>query len=234
MEDQPSTKVPELEVPDVVESTDLEPVSFVTQTSAPSKPEISLPDLPVTIAAVAAQEVAHNSLSENHEATAPEAVSSVPVPAPVKEKPSAANVAAPIHDSALQILFMTEEELDAKTIVKLVCQLPSVTGCAVMFEDGLRLAGNFPDGDTQGFSAMAAPFFKRASRFVSELELGSLQTFTLHTENGLLSFFMHDNICVGVRHTGRGFMPSVREKLEVVTRELARMYATAKLQPDSE
>ncbi len=123
---------------------------------------------------------------------------------------------------------MTEEEMDAKTIVKLVCQLPSVNGCAVMFEDGLRLAGNFPASNTEGFSAMAAPFYKRAVRFVSELELGTLQAFTLNTENGLLSFFMHDNICVSVHHAGRGFMPGVREKLEVVTRELARMYATAK------
>ena len=99
-----------------------------------------------------------------------------------------------------------------------------------MFEDGLRLAGNFPDGDAEGFSAMAPPFYKKAARFVAELELGQMLTFTLHTDNGLLSFFMHDNICLSVRHTGRGFMPGVREKLEIVTRELARMYSTAKLE----
>ena len=161
-----------------------------------------------------------------------------PVPVaeiPAKELPAAAKpkaVTVPVrstaNDGVLQTLFMTEEEMDAKTIVKLVCQLPAVNGCAVMFEDGLRLAGNFPSGNTEGFSAMAAPFYKRAVRFVSELELGTLQAFTLNTENGLLSFFMHDNICVSVHHAGRGFMPGVREKLEVVTRELARMYATAK------
>ena len=156
------------------------------------------------------------------------------VAAPAVEKSAPAGTPARAFDSVLQTLFMTEEELDAKTIVKLVCHLPSVTGCAVMFEDGLRLAGNFPDGDSQGFSAMAAPFFKRAARFVSELELGGLQTFTLHTENGLYSFLMHDNICVSVRHTGRGFLPGVREKLEVVTRELARIYATSKAQTDAE
>lgn len=148
--------------------------------------------------------------------------------APVNSKPATVPVRSAANDGILQTLFMTEEEMDAKTIVKLVCQLPAVTGCAVMFEDGLRLAGNFPADNTEGFSAMAAPFYKRAVRFVSELELGTLQAFTLNTQNGLLSFFMHDSICVSVHHTGRGFMPGVREKLEVVTRELARMYTTAK------
>ena len=37
---------------------------------------------------------------------------------------------------------------------------------------------------------------------------------------------MHDHICLSVRHAGRGFLPGVREKLEVVTRELARMYTS--------
>ena len=41
------------------------------------------------------------------------------------------------------------------------------------------------------------------------------------------SFLMHDDICLAVRHANRGFMPGVREKLEIVVRELARMYSTA-------
>jgi predicted regulator of Ras-like GTPase activity (Roadblock/LC7/MglB family) len=131
-------------------------------------------------------------------------------------------------DTPLQSLFMTEDELDAKTIVRLVSAWPGLEGCAVMFEDGLQLAGNFPhEGDAEGFSAMAPPFFKRARNFTGEINFGALQAFTLHTERGLVSFFMHDQICVSVRHTGRGFLPGVREKLIIVTRELARMYATA-------
>ncbi len=47
--------------------------------------------------------------------------------------------------TVLQTIFMTEDELDAKTVVKLVSQLPGINGCAVMFGDGLQLAGNFPE-----------------------------------------------------------------------------------------
>ena len=123
---------------------------------------------------------------------------------------------------------MTEDELDAKTIVKLVTQLPGIDGCTVMFGDGLKLAGNFPEnGQAEGFSAMSPPFYKRTLNFTSELKLGELQGFTIYTDSGLLSFFMHDDICMSVRHAGRGFLPGVREKLEVVTRELAQMYSAA-------
>lgn len=176
------------------------------------------------------------------ESTAPgeetEPVASPPdEPAPTAELP-ATNPSEPAavptrargaaQDSELQTVFMTEDELDAKGVVRHVCQLPGVTGCAVMFADGLRLAGNFPEGDTEGFSAMAPPFFKRTGHFATEAALGSLQAVTLYTDQGMLSFFMHADICLGVCHTGRGFLPGVREKLAIVTRELARMYATEK------
>ena len=59
---------------------------------------------------------------------------------------------------------------------------------------------------------MSPPFYKRTMNFASELKLGALQAFTIYTETGLLSFFMHDDICMSVRHAGRGFLPGVREK----------------------
>ncbi len=144
-------------------------------------------------------------------------------PAPAPALPAARPLP---KDSVLQAMFMTDDDLDAKTIVKLVCQLPGLDGCTVMFGDGLRLAGNFPEnGQVEGFSAMSPPFFKRAINFASEAKLGALRACTIYTETGLLSFFMHDDICVSVRHAGRGFLPGVREKLEVITRELAQMYS---------
>ncbi len=135
-------------------------------------------------------------------------------------------------DTILQTLFMTEDDLDAKAIVKHINQLPGIDGCAIMFGDGLPLAGNFPDGNEKaGFSAMTPPFFKRTLTFADSLNLGGLEALTLYTANGLLSFFMHGDICVSVRHTGRGFLPGVREKLDTVTRELARIYSTEKPVP---
>ncbi len=203
-----------VEPPAAVEPSPLEEALAMMESTAPvetskeqAEPEAKLPEVMPMVAVESKPEVA----------AAPEPAASAPVVVPLKGR-----------DSELQTLFMTEEEIDAKVVVRLVCQLPGVSGCAVMFADGLRLAGNFPEGDAEGFSAMAPPFYKRTQNFVSELKLGGLKAFTVYTEKDLLSFFMHDDICVSVRHSGRGFLPGVREKLEVVTREMAGMYSSAK------
>lgn len=169
---------------------------------------------------------------EAKSAPAPAAVPETPVVEAKQLEPAPTTQTVPVpmkgKDSELQVLFMTEDELDAKAIVRFVSQMPGIDGCTVMFGDGLRLAGNFPDeSQSEGFSAMAPPFFKRAKNFAIETGLGTLQSFTLHTDGGPCSFLMHDDICLAVRHSNRGFMPGVREKLDIVVRELARMYSTA-------
>ena len=123
---------------------------------------------------------------------------------------------------------MVEDDLDAKKVVKLASQLPGMKACTIMFTDGLKLAGNFSaDQESEGFCAMTPAFFQKARTFTRELSLGELSAFTIHTERGLLmSFFMHENVCVSVAHSGRGFVPGVREKLQNITRQVAALYST--------
>ena len=221
----PAPSLPFIDAPSVPQET-TPPTTDTTDVPYPVADKGSVVEpLPLPPLAVIGTPIEESPPAEKVEE--PATVEGLVVSVPIKETPVLRDRPVATPDSALQTLFMTEDELDAKMIVKLVSQLPGLNGCTVMFEDGLRLAGNFPDGDTEGFSAMAAPFYKRAARFVSELELGQLHAFTLYTGTELLSFFMHDSICVSVRHTGRGFLPGVRDKLEIVTRELARMYSTS-------
>lgn len=154
-------------------------------------------------------------------ASAPPATEETPAPVP-KAIPPLVRPA----DSALQTLFMTEDELDARMVARLASQLPGVNACSVMFQDGLLLASSQPqDGQTEGFSAMAPALFHKMLNFITELSLGELQACTLYTEDGLLSLFAHGDICLSVRHSGRGFLPGIREKFVTITRELAAMYA---------
>ncbi len=128
----------------------------------------------------------------------------------------------------LQSIFMTDETLDAKKVVRLVSKLPGITACTIMFSDGLTLAGNFPkELDGEGFSAMSPQFYRRAVAFTTELNLGEMQTYSVYTDRVVLSFFMQEDICLSVMQTGRSFLPGVREKLMCVTTELSRMYARA-------
>ncbi len=175
-------------------------------------------------------------------AFAPVEPSPAPAKAPEPEAPAAENEPAPAPaafdatrqerldaaQDALREVFMIDEEFDAKKVVKLASQLPGIKACTIMFTDGLKLAGNFSaDQESEGFCAMAPAFFLKARTFTKELQLGELNDLTIHTERGLLmSFFMHDDICVSVSHSGRGFLPGVREKLQAVTRQVAALYST--------
>src|SRR5262249_17599164 len=83
----------------------------------------------------------------------------------------------------LQSIFMTDETLDAKKVVRLVSKLPGITACTIMFSDGLTLAGNFPkELDGEGFSAMSPQFYRRAVAFTTELNLGEMQTYSVYTD----------------------------------------------------
>jgi predicted regulator of Ras-like GTPase activity (Roadblock/LC7/MglB family) len=160
-----------------------------------------------------------------------QAQESAPAPEPIRI--SLSEFAPHVEsDAALQAILMSDEDMDAKTVVRLVSKLPGISGCTVMFGDGFRLAGNFPEeGQAEGFSAMAPVFYKRAATFAEEVRFGDLQTLTLYTGDGLLSFFMDADICLSVKHSGRGFLPGVREKLQGVTREMAVKYAAAHSAP---
>ena len=57
--------------------------------------------------------------------------------------------AAPAERTPLQVALDTDETLDAKSVVAHVSRLPGVKACAIVFSDGLSLAGNIPDVSTR-------------------------------------------------------------------------------------
>lgn len=198
------------------------------------------PETPVAVAAAATPEVPLPV--PDLMPAAPEDRDVDQLPAPVlpaangqhSRVPMAALTAVPesspedIQD-ALRAIFMVDEELDAKKIVRHAASLPGLKACAVMFDDGLKLAGDLEDGlsVSEGFCAMTPPFFRRARAYAAELGLGETQCVSLQTDRALLSFFMAGNVCLSVQHVAnRPFLPGVREKLLAATTEMARMYAT--------
>ncbi len=209
------------------------PISRVVESVTPANPEVEAPvrtttrivlgasSAPVTVQPHLKPALLHDPIDEKAK---PE-TTSVPLEPAGEEDPSERQ---PTGMAELQSLFMTDETLDAKKVVRLVSKLPGITACTIMFSDGLTLAGNFPkELDGEGFSAMSPQFYRRAVAFTTELSLGQMQTYSIYTDRSVLSFFMQEDICLSVMQTGRGFLPGVREKLMSVTTELSRMYARA-------
>jgi predicted regulator of Ras-like GTPase activity (Roadblock/LC7/MglB family) len=126
----------------------------------------------------------------------------------------------------LQVALETDEKLDAKSVVAEVNKLTGVKGCALMFGDGLSLAGSLPaEYETDGLCAMAPSLMQRIENHMVETKLGALRGMTLACAKGSVTFFMHENLCLAALHASDELGAEVREKLARVVHELSRKYS---------
>jgi predicted regulator of Ras-like GTPase activity (Roadblock/LC7/MglB family) len=111
-------------------------------------------------------------------------------------------------------------------VAELASQLPGIGACLVLSADGRMLGGNFPSSiDTAGFEHMAPLVYANMRELSDGLGVGNAETFTVHTDKGMLSFFMGDGRCLSVLHESRRFVPGVRERLILIARELSKLNA---------
>jgi len=128
--------------------------------------------------------------------------------------------------SPLQVALDTDEKLDAKGVVAHINKIPGVKSCAILFGDGLSLAGSFPaELETDGLCAMAPSLMQRLENHMVETKLGALRGMTLFCAKGAITFFMHENLCLGALHAGPDLPTESREKLGRVVHELSRKYS---------
>jgi predicted regulator of Ras-like GTPase activity (Roadblock/LC7/MglB family) len=128
--------------------------------------------------------------------------------------------------NALQTAFDTDEDVDAKTVVAHVVKLAGVKGCAIMFNDGLGLAGNLPgEFQAEGLCALGPSFLKRLEDHMAATKLGSLRAVTLSCAKAAITFFMHDNLCLAALHAKEELAADVRERLARAVHELSEKYS---------
>jgi predicted regulator of Ras-like GTPase activity (Roadblock/LC7/MglB family) len=120
------------------------------------------------------------------------------------------------------------EELDGKAAVELIAALPGVTACALMFRDGLSLAGQLPDEyNADGLCAMAPSFMQRIENHMVETKLGDLRTMTLSCSRGAITFLLHDNLCLAALHVKDDLTSDVRERLAHIVHQVSKKYSHA-------
>lgn len=128
--------------------------------------------------------------------------------------------------NALQVALDTDDTLDAKSVVTHACRLPGVSACAIVFSDGLSLAGNIPDiYEAEALCAMAPEIVKRIDEQMNNANLGALCGITVFCAKAHVSFFAHGNICLAALHSAGEIAGGIRDRLNRTTQELARMYA---------
>src|SRR5438270_8137994 len=126
----------------------------------------------------------------------------------------------------LQVALDTDEKLDAKGVVALINKMPGVKACAILFGDGLSLAGSLPaELETDGICAMAPSLMQRVENHLVDTKLGLLRGMTLSCVKGAITFYMHENLCLTALHADLDLPGETREKLGRIVHELSRKYS---------
>jgi predicted regulator of Ras-like GTPase activity (Roadblock/LC7/MglB family) len=157
-----------------------------------------------------------------------------PTPVVVEAAPVAETESATVPERAadrplrnpLQVALDTDERLDAKGVVAHVNRIPGVKACAILFGDGLSLAGTLPaELETDGICAMAPSLMQRIENHLVDTKLGTLRGMTLSCVKGAITFYMHENLCLAALHADLDLPGETREKLSRIVHELSRKYS---------
>ena len=157
----------------------------------------------------------------------PEALPAIEEKAPDTAAPAEVEKASerPLR-SPLQVALETDEKLDAKGVVDHINKIPGVKSCAILFGDGLSLAGSLPaEIETDGICAMAPSLMQRIENHLVDTKLGALRGMTLSCVKGAITFYMHENLCLAALHAETDLPGTTREKLSRIVHELSRKYS---------
>ncbi len=133
---------------------------------------------------------------------------------------------AAVTRTPLQELLETDDEVDAKAVVSHLAGITGVKACAIMFADGLSLAGTLPqEYEADGLCALAPSLLQRVKKHLVETKLGPLHAMTLSCAEGSITFLMEGNLCLAALHGQDGLEAAVREKLARAVHELSLKYS---------
>jgi predicted regulator of Ras-like GTPase activity (Roadblock/LC7/MglB family) len=196
--------------------------NFATPFSAKAEEDAKRFNVPAT--PVAKTEPA--AAAESPAAAAPVQVESTATPAEETTTASDEKRSDRPLRTPLQVALDTDEKLDAKGVVALVNKIPGVKACAVLFGDGLALAGGLPaELETDGLCAMAPSLLQRVENHLVDTKLGPLRGMTLSCVKGAITFYMHENLCLAAQHADVDLPSETRDRLSRIVHELSRKYS---------
>ena len=127
------------------------------------------------------------------------------------------------HQDGLQAVFMTEELLGVEQVIQRCGELPGVQSCILSHGKAVLASHNVSESvDLVSLSAHAVEMLASMRGSVAKMGIGAVPAVTVHSERGPITFFNQEDLCLLILHKDRGFVPGVREKLQLVVEELAR------------
>ena len=148
-------------------------------------------------------------------------------PPVTEEKTVAEEKPAPEHKivpdfSALQSVFLTDEELDLNKVVQKVGELPGVNSALFFAADGSLQGEPEKLGLTQSSVHLLSTLSHEIGQRVGGLGFGQIETVTLGWKRELVSVFTRGESGFVIRHEKRPFKPGVREKICLVLSHICK------------
>ena len=128
-----------------------------------------------------------------------------------------------VRDIELRAVFCSNEPFTYLRVADLTAALPGITAAAIVAPG---FTAQSPRNREGGELAVQASSLIMGVREIARISgMPNAETFTLHTDQGVVSIFLHGDYCLTVRHQTGHFDPGVREKLILVARGLAGISA---------
>jgi predicted regulator of Ras-like GTPase activity (Roadblock/LC7/MglB family) len=119
-----------------------------------------------------------------------------------------------------------EEKLDDKVVLAHANALPGVASCAILFADGLALAGKLPaELNADGLCAMLPSVLQKIDKHLLETKLGALSALTLHVGKAPLTFIQRGKICLAALHAESELPSASRDQLVSMVEQLSNTYS---------
>jgi len=118
------------------------------------------------------------------------------------------------------------EKSDARAALARINALPGVAACAIMFADGLALAGKLPaELCVEGLCAMLPSVLQKIDNHLFETKLGPVNALTVYTIKAPLTFLRRGDICLALLHAESDLPAATRDQLVSIAEELSQTYS---------
>jgi predicted regulator of Ras-like GTPase activity (Roadblock/LC7/MglB family) len=155
------------------------------------------------------------------------------LPKPAEQLPEAAEQLAIPFEEAVESPAARQtrepeakEKFDDKIVLARANALPGVAACAILFADGLALAGKLPgELSADGLCAMLPSVLQKIDKHLPETKLGALAALTLYTSKAPITFLQRGNICLAVLHAESELPAASRDQLVSMLGQLSHTYS---------
>jgi len=125
-----------------------------------------------------------------------------------------------IKDLELRAIFSTNDSFTLRSVAQRVVALPGIASCALATPGRLVQASR---NEESRIGDEAKEIVQTIRSLAKLTGIPDAQSFTLHTDRGIISLFLDGECCLTIHHESGDFGPGIREKMILVSRNLENL-----------